>query len=99
MKEREGVSGSHTNLHPGPIRNYDETVEKLPRTKNFTIARESLKTLDNKKNQLQYNLSAPAQQNTRRGGWSDPELTSWREGPTKERPNKNQKPKTYTEPT
>ena len=28
-------------------------------------------------------LAAPAQQHTRHGGWSDPQSTSWREGPTK----------------
>ena len=52
-----------------------------------------------RKNQLQYNLPTPAQQETRRGGQTDPQITSWWERPTKERPNKNQKPKTYTETT
>ena len=33
------------------------------------------------------------------GGQNDPQLTSWWEGPTKERPNNNQNPKTYTEST
>ena len=42
-------------------------------------------------------LAAPGQQQTRCGGWSDPQLTSWREGPTKERPSNNQNPKTYRE--
>ena len=41
----------------------------------------------------------PAQQKTRGGGQTDPQITSWWERPTKERPNKNQKPKTYTEAT
>ena len=50
----------------------------------------SLKTTYRQKNQLQHNLSTPAQQNKRCGGWRDPQLTSWREGPTKERPNKRQ---------
>ena len=45
------------------------------------------------------NLPTPAQQNTRGGGQSGPQLTSWWEGPAKERPNNNQKPKTYTEST
>ena len=51
------------------------------------------------KNQLQHNLPTPAQQKTRGGGQTDPQITSWWERPTIERPNKNQKPKTYTEPT
>ena len=44
-------------------------------------------------------LSAPAQQHRRFGGWSDPQPTSWREGPTKERPNNNQNPITSRDPT
>ena len=59
----------------------------------------SLKTLYIWKNQLQHNLPTPAQQKTMGGGQSDPQLTSWWEGPTKETPNNNQKPKTYTDPT
>ena len=51
------------------------------------------------KNQLQHNLPTPAQQKTRGGGQTDPQITRWWEGPSKERPNNNQKPKTYTEPT
>ena len=58
----------------------------------------SLKTLYTQKNQLQHNLSTSAQRNIRRGGWSDPQLTSLRGGPVKERPNNNQNPKTYREP-
>ena len=41
----------------------------------------------------------PAKQNARCGEQSDPQLTSWRQGPTKERPNSNQNPKTYREQT
>ena len=41
----------------------------------------------------------PAKQNARCGRWSDTQLTSWREGPTKERLNINPNPKTYREPT
>ena len=37
--------------------------------------------------------------NTRGGAQIDSQLTIWREGPTKERPNNNQKPKTDTERT
>ena len=61
--------------------------------------RKILKTLFTQKNQLRQNLPTPAQQKTRRGGQTDPQITPWWEGPTKERPNNNQKPKTYTEPT
>ena len=61
--------------------------------------RKSLKTLYPRKNQLQHNLPTHAQQKTRGGGQTDPQITSWWERPTKERPKKNQKPKTYTEPT
>ena len=50
-------------------------------------------------NQLQHNLPTPAEQKTRDGGQTDPQISSWWERPTKERPNKNQKPETYTEPT
>ena len=73
-------------------------VEKLEQTTESDYER-ILKTLYTQKNQLQHNLLTPARHNTRRGGWSDPQLTSWWEGPTKERPNNNQKPKTYTDPT
>ena len=58
-----------------------------------------LKTLYTQKNQLQHNLPTPAQKNTRCGRWRDPQLTTWKEGPTKERPNNNQNPTTYREPT
>ena len=42
---------------------------------------------------------SPSQQKTGGGGQTDPHITSWWEGLTKERPNNNQKPKTYMEPT
>ena len=41
----------------------------------------------------------PAQKKTRGGGQTDPQITSWWERRTKERPNNAKKPKTYTEPT
>ena len=44
-------------------------------------------------------VAAPAQQHTRRVGWSSPQSTSWRERPTKEQPNNNQKPITSRKPT
>ena len=59
----------------------------------------SLKTLYTWKNHLQHNLTTPAQQNTRGGGQSDPQLPSWWKGPTKERTNNNQNPSTSREPT
>ena len=74
--------------------------EEITKNKQLNKSKtKSLKTLETQKNQLQHNLPTPAQQNTRHGGHSDPQLTSWREGPTKERPNNNKIPKTYTEPT
>ena len=69
-------------------------------TKNKQQEQEkSFKTLYTRKNQLQHNLPTPAQQKTRGGGQTDPQITSSWERHTKERPKKNQKPKTYTEPT
>ena len=44
-------------------------------------------------------LAAPEQKHTTCSGRSDPQLTSWREGPTKERPQNIQNPKTYRDPT
>ena len=74
-------------------------VEKLPSTSKKQEQEKILKTLYAWKNQLQHNLPTPAKQNTRGGGHGDPQLTSRWKGPLKERPNNNQKPKTYTEPT
>ena len=59
----------------------------------------SLKTLYTRKNHLQHNRPTPAQQKTRGGGQTDTQIISCWEGPAKERPNNNQKPKTYTEST
>ena len=50
-------------------RNYPQQTTEKEREGN-------LKTLYTQKNQLQHNLSTPAQQNTRRGGQRDPQLTS-----------------------
>ena len=50
-------------------------------------------------NNFQHNLPIPAKQNTRGGGQSDPQLTSWRKEPTKKRRKNNKNPKKYTEPT
>ena len=33
-EDDRGMSGSHTNLHPGSIWNYKKTVEKLPSINN-----------------------------------------------------------------
>ena len=60
--------------------------------------KKSLKTLYTRKNQLQHNLSTPAQQKIRGGGQTDAQITSWWEDPRKERPNNNQNPNTHTEP-
>ena len=56
--------------------------------------RKASKILHIRKNELQHNLPTPAQQKTRGGGQTDPQITNWWEGPMKERPNKNQKTKT-----
>ena len=42
----------------------------------FYFRERSHTTSDREKNQLQHNLYAPEQQHTRRGGFSDPQLTS-----------------------
>ena len=73
-------------------RNYSEQTTEQERER-------SLKILYKQKNQLQHKLSKSAQQNTRSGGQSDPQLTTLRERPIKERPNNNENPKTYGEPT
>ena len=77
-------------LNGGEIYSEQTTEQEQERT---------LETLYTGKNQLQHNLPTPAQEHTRGGGQSDPQLTSWREGPIKERPNNNQNPKTYRQPT
>ena len=56
-------------------------------------------TSDTQKNQLQHNLNRHAQQHKRHSWQSDPQSTSWREGPTKEWSNNNQNPITSREPT
>ena len=88
------------NLLPGPIWNYNSIfpVEKPSGTNNQAIVKEKPYTLN------QTEESASAQPictctTARCGGWSDPQSTSWREGPTKERPNNNQNPITSREPT
>ena len=98
-EEGEGEIGSHTNptqdLSGNTTkwwRNYSEQTTEQEQERIF-------KTLYTQKNQLQHNLPTPAQQKTKGGGQSDPQLTSVWEGPMKERPNNNQKPKTHIEPT
>ena len=65
-------------------------MKKLPRTPEEEQER-SIKNLYIWKNELQHNLPTPAQQNTRGGGETDPQITSWWEAPTKEGPSNNQK--------
>ena len=98
-EEGEGGSGSHTNSNQDlsgnttkQWRNYSEQTTEQEQEKG-------LKTLFTQKNQLQYKLPTPAQQKTTGEGQTDPQITSWWEGPIKERPNNNQNPKTYTDPT
>ena len=66
-------------------------VEKLLRTNNLTRARENPQNLVHTEEPASTQPAhIPAQQKTRGGGQSDPQLTSWRDGPTKERPKNNQ---------
>ena len=83
-EEGEGGSGSYTNSTQDLSgtttkwwRNYSEQTTEQEQER-------ILKTLYTWKNKLQHNLPTPAQQNTRCGGWSGHQLTSWRETPTKE---------------
>ena len=87
-QEGEGGSGSHTNSTRDlsgnttkQCRNYEVQTTEQEQEK-------TLKTLFTWKTQLQHNLSTPAQQKTRGGGQTDPQITSWWERPTKERSNK-----------
>ena len=67
-------------------------VEKLLRTNKWKTARENPQNLVHMEEPASTQRAAPtpAQQNTRCGGWNDPQLTSHREEPTKERPQNNQ---------
>ena len=98
MEEGGGRSGSHTDLNQDQSGNTNKWWRNYPEQTTEQDEERSLKTSYTQKNQHQHNLATPAQQNTRRGGQSDPQLTSWKEGPTKERRNNNQNPKTYREP-
>ena len=57
--------------------------------------RKASKPCNTQKNQLQHNLPTPAQQKTRGGGQTDPQITSWWERTTKKDPTrtKNQRHK------
>ena len=74
-------------------------MNKLLRTNNSKRAREKPQNL------VHTEEPAPTQPDhyytteNKSGGQTDPQITSWRQRPTKESLNKNQKPKTYTEPT
>ena len=96
-EECDGGSGSHTNSTQDLSRN---TTKQWRDYSQQTIEQEkakSLKTWYIWKTQFEHNLTTPAQQITRGGGESDPQSSRWWEGHTKEIPNNNQKPKTYTE--
>ena len=98
-EEGEGGNGSHTNSTQNLSGNTTNQWRKYSEQTTEQEQEKILKTFYTWKNQLQQNLPTPAQQKTRGGGQSDPQLTSWWEGPIKERPNNNQNLKTYTEPT
>ena len=51
--------------------------EEIPEQTTEQEQEKSLKTLYTWKNQLQHNLPTPAQQKTRRGGQTDPQITTW----------------------
>ena len=72
--------------------------EEITKNKQLNKRKRKASKPCTQKNKLQHNLPTPAQQKTRGGGQTDPQITSWWERPTKERANKNQKPKTYIEP-
>ena len=69
--------------------------EEITKKKQLNKSKRKPQNLYTQKNQLQHNLPTPAQQKTRSAGQTDPQITSWWETPTKERPNNNQKPKTH----
>ena len=99
MEEGGGRSGSHTDLNQDQSGNTNKWWRNYPEQTTEQDQERILKTLYTWKNQHQHNLPKPAKQNTRGGGWSDPQLKTWREGPTKERLNNKQNLKTYREPT
>ena len=92
---KEGVEATLTSIQDlsgyttKQWRNYPEQTTEQEQER-------SLKALYTQKNQLQHKLSKPAQQNKRCSGQSDPQSTSLREGPTRERP-KTIKTKRHTE--
>ena len=71
--------------------NYSEQTTELEQER-------SLKHLYTQMNQLQHNLPTPTQKKTRGGGQTDPQITNWWEGLTKEIPNNDQLLKTYIDP-
>ena len=89
MEEGEGGSGSHTNSTQDLSGNTNTWWRNYSEEKTEQEQEKSLKTLHTWKNQLQHNLPTPAQQKTRGGRQTDPQITSWWEGPNRERPNKN----------
>ena len=98
-EEGEGGSESHSNSTEDLSEN---TTKQCRNYLEQTAEQEQEKIIKNLytwKNHIQHNLTTHAQQKTTGGVQSDPQLTSWWEGPTKEKPNNNQKPKTYTELT
>ena len=59
--------------------------EEITKNKQLNKSKKkSLKTVYTWKKQLQNNMAISAQQKTRGGGQSDPQITSWWERPTKE---------------
>ena len=82
---KEGVEAKLTSTQDLP----GNTTQWWRNNPEQTIEQEqerSFNTLYTRKNQLQQNLSTPAQQNTRHGGWSDPQLPTGGEDPPKKDP-------------
>ena len=75
-EEAEGGNGSHTNSTQDLSGNTTKYWRKYSEQTTEQEQEKSLKTLYTWKNQLQYNLPTPTQQQTRGGELSDPQITS-----------------------
>ena len=71
----EGGNGGHNNSTQEISRNTSKWWNNYSKQKTEQEQEKILKTLCTQKNQLQHNLTTPAQQNTRDSGLSDPQLT------------------------
>ena len=98
LNEIESSQLSDTEFKAMVIRKVNELTQNYQKlqgnynelTANYINMKKEIETINKGQEEMK---------NTIPDGWSDPHLTSWREGPMKERPNNNQNPKTYTELT